>query len=157
MTPLILGCPRSGGLAALRTVREATDAPVTLAWHDRAALEFAVSEVVEVGGSTLVVDSRQPGFADGAVAHQLQVMGPPAFIAVAVEDDADATELAALATTTLKGMPPTAVVVVGTPLVERVMLHVTRDLELPEPLLIPMDELGSVARELVTSASWEIA
>ncbi len=157
MIPLILGCPRSGGLVAVRIIRDATNAPVTLAWNDRAALESAVSEVVEAGGSTLVVDSGMPGFADGAIAHQLQVMGPPAFIAVAVQDDANAIELAAMATTTLKGMPPTAVVVVGTPLVERVMLHVTRDLELPEPLLIPMDELAIVARELVTSASWEIA
>lgn len=157
MTPLILGCPQSGGLDALRSVRAVTGGPVTLAWSDRAAVESAVFEVMEVGGSTLIVDTAEPAFAASAIAHQLQVMGPPAFIAVVVEDDSYAGDLAALATTTLTGMPPTAVLVVGPPMVARVMHDVMRDLELADPLTISMAELPAVAQELVTSASWEIA
>jgi hypothetical protein len=105
----------------------------------------------------LLVDTDEPGLAAAAIAHQLQVMGPPAFIAVVVEDDAYAGDLAALATTTLTGMPPTAVLVVGTPVVAQVMHDVMRDLELANPLTISMAELPAVAQELVTSASWETA
>lgn len=157
MTPLVLGSPEHGGLEAFRLITDATGGPVTLAWSDRPALEACVPEVVAAGGSTLLVDTAHPGAGQAAIAHQLQVMGTPQFIVVALTDDAPAASLPLLVDTALSGLPPAAVVVVGPAEVAATVAGVAESRELAAPLLIAMDELGSVAATLAAAAQWDTA
>ena len=73
MTPLVVGRPCGGGLEALVALSQVVPGEVTLVWSDREELVAAVPQVLEVGGTTLLVDAQDEAATSHALAHQLQV------------------------------------------------------------------------------------
>ena len=134
MTPLVVGRPCGGGLDVLVALSQVVPGEVTLVWSDREELVAAVSQVLEVGGTTLLVDAQDEAATAHALAHQLQVMGTPQFVCLVAEDEQDAEELAVIAKTLLRTVPLCAVLVVGDERTTKIMRQVLDELELPAPL-----------------------
>lgn len=155
MTPLIVGCPSRGGLATLLALSNVVAGEVTLAWSDREELVLAVPQVLEAGGTTLLVDATDEAATEHALVHQLQVMGAPQFVCMVAEDPRDAAELGIIAETLLRTVPPCAVLVIGGELASSAVTKVLEDLELPVPLSVSLEEAAEVAVELAEFARWE--
>lgn len=155
MTPLIVGCPNRGGLAALMALSASVPGAVTLAWRERDDLVAAVPQVLDAGGTTLLVDAMDAASASQALAHQLQVMGAPQFVCFVADDARDAADLGRLAHLVLESVPPCAVLVVGGEAATRSVSAALDRLELPAPLSVRLDEATVLAVELVASARWE--
>jgi len=155
MTPLILSAPERGGLRALRALGGSSIGPTTLAWCDHKSLEDSVTDMISNNGNALFVDVDVEGAAAAALAHQIQVMGVPQFVAVVVEHADDLGQAVDLARLVLASVPRCAVLVVGGPDSQRAIAGVALELELSEPLNVAIEDLLGTAEELVAAAQWE--
>ncbi len=155
MTPLVVGSPSRGGLLTLMALSQVVPGEVTLVWSDREELVAAVPQVLEVGGTTLLVDAQDEAATASALAHQLQVMGTPQFVCLVAEDPRDLEELGVIAKTLLRTVPLCAVLVVGDESTAMVVKRVLDELELPAPLSVGLEEAITTAGELALFARWE--
>jgi len=155
MTPLVVGRPCGGGLEALVALSQVVPGEVTLVWSDREELVAAVPQVLEVGGTTLLVDAQDEAATSHALAHQLQVMRTPQFVCLVAEDPRDAEDLGIIAKTLLRTVPLCAVLVVGDEHTTMVVSQILDELELPAPLSVGLEEAITAAGELALFARWE--
>lgn len=155
MTPLVVGRPCGGGLETLLALSQVVPGEVTLVWSDREELVAVVPQVLEVGGTTLLVDATDEAATSHALAHQLQVMGTPQFVCLVAEDPRDAEDLGIIAKTVLSTVPLCAVLVVGDERTTMVVRQILEELELPAPMSVGLEEAITAAGELALFARWE--
>ncbi len=154
MIPLIVGAPTPRTLSVQEHLVVALRTPVTLAWHDRGALEASAAAVLDLGGTSLYVDVDDEGLGHAALGHQLQVFGPPAFVVV-VATGGEGSSWDRVAAIVLSDMPPSAVVVIG----DDVEFGRVRELaaigELDPPIRATDEDIVELATDLFASARWQ--